>query len=276
MRKRYGRQYYERNYFNYLIKSQEFPFQQTLFYFSRLDLIKSMFKVNRGEVILDNCCGGNGRMQAYVAENGGKYIGLDISIYALNLARERQDIKYGIDRWGEDRLLKESAKKNIYYCQGDSLSLPFKDNTFDKAISLEAIEHFERDLIYVEEIARVLKPGGEVLFSAPSCNHWFNYWLRKLFPKTYLLKKTGGHFRDYNCEMFINLSSKVGLKYKTHNYIGNGFPYWQIPGAGKVGRFLRRRFPLFNPFRRGLSNLGLISNKPNKYRGLGIIVIATK
>jgi SAM-dependent methyltransferase len=46
--------------------------------------------------------------------------------------------------------------------QADSRRLPFADNSFDKALSVDVLEHFPLDVIdaYLSETARVLKPGG--------------------------------------------------------------------------------------------------------------------
>jgi SAM-dependent methyltransferase len=57
-----------------------------------------------------------------------------------------------------------SSKVDIYY---DGRTLPFPDASFDAVISFEVFEHvFNLDEI-LDEIRRVLKPGGKLLFSIP-------------------------------------------------------------------------------------------------------------
>jgi SAM-dependent methyltransferase len=46
--------------------------------------------------------------------------------------------------------------------------LPFADDTFDVVVSSEALEQIERPVRAIEEMARVLKPGGQLLLSVPS------------------------------------------------------------------------------------------------------------
>ena len=42
------------------------------------------------------------------------------------------------------------------------------DNTFDFVISFQVIEHIPNDKLFLEEIARVLKPGGKALITTPN------------------------------------------------------------------------------------------------------------
>ena len=50
---------------------------------------------------------------------------------------------------------------------GDGHFLPFKDNTFDAVISEAVLEHVHSPNCVVEEILRVLKPGGYVCVAVP-------------------------------------------------------------------------------------------------------------
>lgn len=49
----------------------------------------------------------------------------------------------------------------------DGHSLPFEENTFDLVIAQESLEHFENPSIAVDEIYRVLKPGGIFYVQVP-------------------------------------------------------------------------------------------------------------
>jgi ubiquinone/menaquinone biosynthesis C-methylase UbiE len=52
---------------------------------------------------------------------------------------------------------------------GDARALPFGDETFDHAYSISAIEHIaeEGDFRALGELARVVKPGGRIVFTVP-------------------------------------------------------------------------------------------------------------
>jgi ubiquinone/menaquinone biosynthesis C-methylase UbiE len=57
--------------------------------------------------------------------------------------------------------------RGLNVVQGDALSLPFKDNTFDAIIMIAVIHHIQPDEHYkvLNEIQRVLKPGGQALIT---------------------------------------------------------------------------------------------------------------
>lgn len=50
--------------------------------------------------------------------------------------------------------------------RGDALRLPFPDASFDRVMSICAIEHFDDGPQALSEMARVLAPGGELVMSA--------------------------------------------------------------------------------------------------------------
>jgi len=52
--------------------------------------------------------------------------------------------------------------------QCDAMDLPFKDNSFDLILALDACEHFEDDQKSLNEMNRVLKPGGASIVTVPA------------------------------------------------------------------------------------------------------------
>lgn len=51
-------------------------------------------------------------------------------------------------------------------------TLPYKDSMFDACVSNYVLEHVEHPAIHLEEVARVLKPGGCYLFRTPNKYHY--------------------------------------------------------------------------------------------------------
>jgi SAM-dependent methyltransferase len=59
------------------------------------------------------------------------------------------------------------------FCVASAIELPFKDNSFDGVWSVTVLEHIDKPEKSLEEIRRVLRPGG-VLLLAPAwhCRPW--------------------------------------------------------------------------------------------------------
>ncbi len=65
--------------------------------------------------------------------------------------------------------------KNLDYQVENALQLSFADNTFQLLVSVEVIEHVGHPERMVQEIARVLEPGGIAVITFPSKDFPFTY-----------------------------------------------------------------------------------------------------
>ncbi|GAA3317265.1 hypothetical protein GCM10020331_015500 [Ectobacillus funiculus] len=59
--------------------------------------------------------------------------------------------------------------KKVTYIQGDALDpeLPEKLGLFDTILSFETIEHVQDDQLFMNNLYRMLKPGGRLILSSP-------------------------------------------------------------------------------------------------------------
>jgi SAM-dependent methyltransferase len=111
---------------------------------------------------------------------------------------------------------------------GNALTLPFPDATFDRIIAAEVMEHIPEDRTALGELVRVLRPGGTIAITVP---RWFpeliNWALSDEYHNT-----PGGHVRIYRHSALVGRMKDAGLTYK-----GTGFahglhsPYWWLKCA---------------------------------------------
>ena len=76
----------------------------------------------------------------------GKYTvtGIDISPNFVEIAK--------------NNAIREKAK--VTFLEGDVAAMPFEENTFDFIFCSSAVKHFNEPVISLQEMYRVLKPGG--------------------------------------------------------------------------------------------------------------------
>lgn len=62
----------------------------------------------------------------------------------------------------------ESLPANVTFREAKVPPLPFEDESFDYVVSFQVIEHISNDKRFVEEVRRVLRPGGKFIVSTPN------------------------------------------------------------------------------------------------------------
>lgn len=87
--------------------------------------------------------------------------------------------------------------------------LPFRDASLDGAALIEAIEHVARAEALVDELARVLRPGGWLLLTTPNVAHW-NYRVRAL--TGHPPKQEGYHLRFFTRDTLDALLTARGFR----------------------------------------------------------------
>ena len=86
--------------------------------------------------------------------------------YWAGQARRRGAFAVNIDIAGHKLVRGANLAHAPAQVLGDALKLPFPDGSFDRVLSICAIEHFDDGPQALSEIARVLAPGGELVMSA--------------------------------------------------------------------------------------------------------------
>jgi ubiquinone/menaquinone biosynthesis C-methylase UbiE len=108
------------------------------------ELIISLLKPKKGDKILDAGCG-TGVFTNDILEHGALAFGIDISLPMLTRAGEKLE------------------GYPFFKTLGTMICLPFGEDTFDKAVSITALEFIEDGRKAVDELFRVTKRGGSIL-----------------------------------------------------------------------------------------------------------------
>lgn len=151
----------------------------------------NLFQIRDGQRVLDVGCGlGRHSWEACRRDHCAVYA-MDIDLESLQKAKY---MLYLMEHGKE-------AKGELNVIQGDALSLPFKDASFDKVICSEVLEHLAEDEQAVRELVRVLKYGGELAVSVPAYLIETIYWgLSKDYHSN-----PGGHIKIYRERELISL-----------------------------------------------------------------------
>lgn len=157
-----------------------------------LDAMKSTGRDPRRARVLDIGCS-TGILTRHYAGYFGQVVGVDIDDGAVEWARENR------------------AAENIEYQVGDSMELPFPDAGFQVVTCTHIYEHVPDAQRMLDEIFRVLQPGGVCYFAAENrVRLWDGHYdlpLLTVLPKTI-------------ADWCVRLTGKGEGRYETHYTLG--------------------------------------------------------
>lgn len=144
-----------------------------------------------GRRVLDVGCGNGIALEAL--KNWPERCGVDVSEELLKLARAK-----GVD---------------ARFCDADNTPLPFSDQSFDLVLSSDVIEHVLHTDHLLNEINRVLKPGGLYVAVIPNVNQPISLIMQFVLDLTpmYASRYRCPHYRDFSARLF-------GLILKRHGF----------------------------------------------------------
>jgi SAM-dependent methyltransferase len=173
-----------------------------------------------GDLLLDAGCG-EGRHCYGALEHGARVVGLDLDLASLRPAVG------GLRSRG--RALNSSGEM----LQGNTFHLPFRDETFDKVICSEVMEHVHDYVGAARELARVTRPGGRIAVTIPTATSE-NLYLRT---GDDYFESRGGHIRIFKPRQLALGLARAGLA-----TTGVGFahalhtPYWVLRSIAGLPR----------------------------------------
>jgi ubiquinone/menaquinone biosynthesis C-methylase UbiE len=123
-------------------------FQRSLKKQLKLDaLLALMGDVSNLDCLLVTCGDNNGALNWYFRDQGGRW------------------------RWADvigEGLAEMSALLNEPVYQVGEASLPFANQQFDCVVAIDVLEHLDEDQSFLQEIKRVLRPGGQAIVTVPN------------------------------------------------------------------------------------------------------------
>lgn len=133
---------------------------------------------------------GSGTHAQLLAEHAKSFTGIDITEYAITS---------GVKRF--------AGRQNIRIVQMDAEHLEFTDNSFDVIWSWGVIHHSSNTQNILQEIDRVLRPGGRAIIMIYH-RGWFNYYLRGVLFYGLL---AGGFFKRKSLHELIQMYTDGAL-----------------------------------------------------------------
>ena len=181
------------------------------------------FPVGPGDRVLDLGCGG-GRHAYEAYRRGADVVACDADLGEL---RTVADMAAAMHEAGE-----APATARARPVAGDGTLMPFGSEVFDRVIAAEVLEHIGDDQRALNEIARVLRPGGLLAVTVPA---WLPERICWRLSDDYH-NVPGGHVRIYTRPELEAKLRRAGLTVGGHHHAhGLHSPYWWLKCAVGVG-----------------------------------------
>lgn len=145
-------------------------------------------------------------------------IGLPAHVTIIDLPREtevQQKLNLGLNEEIVERM--RQKRSNIDgFIFGDMTRSDLSTASFDLVVSVEVLEHVEKDEAFVSEVCRVLRPGGRFIMTTPNGDYVENRNPdhKRHYKREQLLTLLNRHFENVSVEYAIagGYYRKLGLR----------------------------------------------------------------
>ena len=174
--------------------------------------------------VLDLGCFAGNSLSVWIAENCANYIGIDLSEQATQFL---------------DGKLRERGLPHARAYKEDFLANSFPDNYFDVVYAHAVLHHFKDMSVLLQELYRVLKPGGVIISFDPMMTEPLNRFARLLYrplqtDRDWEWPFTRATFRLIS--QYFEIPAMQGFM----GMVKLSFPFQFIPGLGDVSRAIGR------------------------------------
>lgn len=174
------------------------------------------FSVLADKDLLDIGCG-NGVVALYVADHYSvnSVIGVDVNSNNVKIANEEK---------------KKRNKNNVKFIEGDAQNLSqINSNSIDIIINIESAFHYPQKELFIDEIYRILKPGGQFviadILTTSKENMLLKGWKKKMNYYHWSFAKYRDAFDRSNLKLYSNddITDKVISGFKMYKKYFNEF-----------------------------------------------------
>lgn len=181
------------------LKRVAFEHRHDFHYLRRIqwEIIERYLQPSKGEYICD-VASGDGYYSRKMSARGARIAGIDLDPQRIRNARTYHNVP------------------NVQYRLGNAEDLPYSDETFDKVVSVCALEHFDDPQAAINEMHRVVKDGGRLVLHVDS----FTYREIPTALREY-------HRKHYYVNNYFTIASlgemlrKAGFKVEEYQYAFN-------------------------------------------------------
>lgn len=220
------------NYFQELAKKYDAWFHTLhgqYVYKYESQMINRLLNLTPGAYVLDVGCG-TGIYTQELLSKGARVVGVDISPEMLAIAEYKTHLH-------EDR---------VSFLEADAAKLPFPDNHFDVVISITAMEFFQQPRECLQDMYRVLRPGGHMVVATLNSN---SLWALQRRLKACMTKTIFSNAKFYNIgDIKAMMHPYAVSKWEGGIFIPPFFPEWLIKRPDAFESWCQKHMPQCGAF----------------------------